>query len=402
MLTFFEPTKFALNTIDSDTPNCGDCGLFRKCHTPKLPVYGKGQKKILIVSESPSKETDYSADGDASLGKSSEYLKEALRAANIVLSEDCWLTSSLRCRPENNWIAKSEWIDYCRPNLINTIKELQPQVIIPLGGYACKSVLSYARSTNEKADILRWTGWHIPSQKLNAWICPTFHPSYVDREAESRKTFLPELFKDQLRRACSRTTRPWKVVPDYRKEVKIVYDPEEINVYLRRFNRPGTSVAIDYETNMLKPQDAKAKFVSASACWEGKETISFPWSSQIEAAWITLLTNPQVGKIASNAAFEHSWTEVQLGVLIQNWTHDTMLTAHVLDQREGITSIKFLSFVYLGIEEYDSHIHPYLVGEGSYAENRIRQVPLHDLLTYGGLDSLLEFKVSQIQKGKVG
>ena len=77
-----------------------------------------------------------------------------------------------------------------------------------------------------------------------------------------------------------------------------------------------------------------------------------------------------------------------------------MLAAHVLDNRGGISSIKFQAFVLLGQPDYDSSIKEYLKSRdpGGYGLNRVKQAPVKPLLLYCGLDSLLEYLVAKKQK----
>ena len=74
-----------------------------------------------------------------------------------------------------------------------------------------------------------------------------------------------------------------------------------------------------------------------------------------------------------------------------------MLAAHVLDNRPGITSLKFQAFVLLGQENYNSHIKPFLKAKKGSKFNRIHELDLNDLLLYGGLDSYLEYWVAMKQ-----
>jgi hypothetical protein len=102
-------------------------------------------------------------------------------------------------------------------------------------------------------------------------------------------------------------------------------------------------------------------------------------------------------KIAANMKFEDRWTRTQLGFPVNNWTWDTMVNGHVLDNRQGTKSLKFQAFVMLGMGDYDSHIHEYMDSGSSYGSNRLTSLELRPLLKYNGLDALLEFKVAKIQ-----
>lgn len=96
--------------------------------------------------------------------------------------------------------------------------------------------------------------------------------------------------------------------------------------------------------------------------------------------------------------FEERWTVAKLGCKVRGWHWDTMLAAHILDNRSGITSLKFQAFVHLGISDYDSHISPFLYSKHPNETNRIDQVDDKSLLLYNGLDSLLEYLIMKKQK----
>src|SRR5690606_23623431 len=122
-------------------PQCGACGLFKTCKSPKMPVSGKGRREILVVAEAPGKDED--DRGIQLVGESGQLLERAMRKAGVDMRKDCWLTNSLICRPPNNRMPTKQEIDYCRPNLLKTIKELDPKVIILLGGSAVRSLIGY-------------------------------------------------------------------------------------------------------------------------------------------------------------------------------------------------------------------------------------------------------------------
>ena len=118
----------------------------------------------------------------------------------------------------------------------------------------------------------------------------------------------------------------------------------------------------------------------------------------LKEALSKVLRNPKLKKVASNLKFEERWTRAKLGYSVAGWAWDTMLAAHCLDNRSGITSIKFQAFVLLGIADYASHIEPYLKTKYSNELNRIEELDEDELLLYNGLDSLLEYKVMEKQR----
>jgi hypothetical protein len=74
-----------------------------------------------------------------------------------------------------------------------------------------------------------------------------------------------------------------------------------------------------------------------------------------------------------------------------------MLAAHVLDNREGVTGLKFQAFVHEGVV-YDEHLKGFLKAKkGKTANQILEEVGLDSLLLYNGMDALLEYEVARKQ-----
>ena len=379
------------------SPQCGACGLFRKCNSPKMPVSGKGRRKILIVGEAPGEQEDQ--QNRAFVGRAGKIIRDAIRDMGFDPERDCWWTNALICRPPKNATPNNDQIGYCRPNLINTIRQLEPEIIIPAGAIAVRSLLGYVWRESSSSDSLeRWLGWRIPSQKINAWICPNYHPMKVEYDRQERQPMTGKFFRLYLERAFELEGRPWKNVPNYAKKVSIEMDPRRVALILKMLRFQGNRIAFDYETNMIKPDHPKA-YIRSCAVSDGGTTIAYPWVGQAIDATLEMLEDKAVEKIGFNLKFEHRWTKTLYGVTVKNWIWCGMTGAHVLDNRDSISSLKFQSFVLLGQDSYDDHIHQYLKSKVStgYGENRIKEIAIEDLLLYNGLDALLEFKVGTIQ-----
>lgn len=365
-----------------------------------MRVYGEGRERILIVGEAPGKTED--EKGRPFVGQAGGVLRDALRKAGIDLDRDCWTTNALICRPPKNATPTNAQIEYCRPNIIRVLKDLQPELIIPLGQAAVQSVVGHI--IKEKVEAMRrWAGFRIPCIEPNAWICPTFHPSYILRTQD--KDPVPKLFFTRhLSAAMEMGGRPHKDPPDYRKRIEIVISPTEAAKRIRQAtkeaNERGQWVAFDYETNMLKPEPSNARIYSCAISWgDGgpDRTVAYPWHGEAITATQELLRSP-CGKVAANMKFEDRWTRKEFGHRVRNWTMDTMQAAHVLDCRKGITGLKFQAFVQLGVPPYNHHIEPYLQSEHAMQPNRIDQIDLHDLLLYNGLDAFLELLLAYKQQ----
>jgi uracil-DNA glycosylase family 4 len=390
---FFRPLAWAAKPNDGlRLPKCGACGLYKECISPKMGVTGKGKRKILFVGEAPGERED--RIGEQFVGDAGKVLKKILRSINVDIG-DCWKTNAVICRPPKNKITDL-YIDSCRPNLLRVIRELKPNVIILLGMSAVKSLIG-AEWTRNMGQMGTWVGWRIPSGKWGAWICPTYHPSYVARLGEDPT--IVRIVTEHLRTAVALEKSP---VPteslDLHSRIDVVLDKSEARMRLLELVRSKGILAFDYETTGLKPDDKKHRIVSCSFCTDRERA----WACMMVPILYPLLTrvlrNKKLKKVASNLKFEERWTRAKLGVGVRNWHWDTMLAAHILDNRSGITSVKFQSFVLLGAPLYDSAVSPYLEAKTANGFNRIDQIPERDLLLYNGMDSLLEYRVMEKQK----
>ena len=392
---FFAESTLISKAPESKKPRCGTCGIYKKCRSPKMEVTGKGKKGILIVGEAPG--TNEDEQGKQFVGDSGKLLEQVLSEFNINMRRDCWLTNSLICRPPNNRNPTANEISYCRPNLTNTIAELNPTLILLFGEVAVSSLIGSLWKENP-GDIGRWVGWHIPCQEINAWICPNWHPSFVlSSEGTQQGRVISLLFEKYMVEALEHSSRPWDTVPDYEKEVEVIFETGRAAAIIRKMIQKGGVVSFDYETDRLKSDHEDATITCASVCWQGRKTISFPWNEETSSAMSELLLS-DVQKVGQNIKFEQRWTKRILGHGIRNWIRDDMLGMHVMDNRRGVTGLKFQVFAWLGYGSYNDHIEPFFKSKGSNEQNRINEIDKRQLLLYCGLDSLLEFKLYEVQK----
>lgn len=389
---------------------CGECGLYQHCNSPKMKIDGEGGRKVLICGEASGKNEDI--EGRPFVGVSGQRLQNTLEKLGIDIRRDCWITNSLICHPKapsgKNRKPTDKEIEYCRPNLLKAIETLSPDVVILLGGVPLKSLVGSV--FKDKMGIRKWSGFKIPLQKYNCWVCPTYHPSWLLREdskdddSEEKSPLSPvkDLFFEQhLEAAFNLKGKPWGEIPDYKSQVEIIYKPREAALILKEWSKTAKLAAWDYETTCLRPEYEGAEIISCSVCKDGERTIAYPWSGEAVDATFKFLQSP-CGKIASNMKFEERWTRFFFGKGVNNWDIDTMIASHWLDNRSGITSIKFQAFVMLGVPSWNDHVSSYLKApEGSHI-NRIKQLDIKSLLQYNALDSLYEFMVAERQKKQEG
>ena len=106
--------------------------------------------------------------------------------------------------------------------------------------------------------------------------------------------------------------------------------------------------------------------------------------------------------------FEDNWTSVRLRTDTVPWLWDSQIAAHQIDNREGITSLKFQTYVHFGIIDYDSEINPILKADSANGMNKLQSYidssPEHarKVLEYCALDSVYEYRLAMMQMNILG
>jgi hypothetical protein len=321
------------------------------------------------------------------------------------MRKDCWLTNAVICRPwdeDGNREPTTKEISYCRPNLANTFRELDPEVVIPLGKVSMASILPLVWKDHEADTITRWVGWQIPVQKGNFWMCPTYHTSHLLRANNEGANTVELHLTKHLAAAFALKGRPWdQNPPNFAGSVQLHFSPRQAAKEVGAMMEEGGPLAFDFETTTLKPDGPHAEILCCAVS-DGKVSIAFPWIGEAREAVRNLVRNPKIPKIAANLQFEDRWCRAKLGTSVRNWHYDTCLGAHWLDCRSHVSSLKFQSFVRFGMPDYDSHLEKYKKPDKKHrddcnAPNRLKEVEPEILLRYCAIDALLEVKVFEHQ-----
>jgi uracil-DNA glycosylase family 4 len=388
---FFAPSSWKSKEAKIGLPQCGRCGLLKMCRNPKLEVEGTGDRPILFVGEMPSKRDD--KRGRVFLGDQGRVLRQMLDELGESL-EDCWATYSVICRPNRG--LQDYQVEACRPNLLRAMEELKPKVVVLLGQNAVSSLVGveWGRSVES---LSRWVGWTIPSKRFDCWLCPTYSPNFILQKEEE---ILWKIMKGHVQKAFDLIDKkPEPADPEkLKKEIEIIDSPATGRARMEELSTKSGRLAFDYETTGLKPDDPRQEIVSVAFTHEGRDTFACPIEKKSLRALSKVLRNPDFEFIAANMKFEDRWTRAKCGHPVANWIWDTMVMAHMLDNRSGITSVKFQAFIEFGIGDYDSQISPFLKSQGGSKFNRIRECNQHDLLLYNGMDALIEWMLYERQR----
>lgn len=390
-------------TNDGKIPTCVSCGLYKHVLSPKMQPYGKCQMGILNVGEAPEETED--RRGKQWQGKAGRMLRRAYSNLGISLFEDCANINAVNCRPTTergaNRTPTPQEISSCRRFVFKAIDKYKPKVIIALGTQSLVSLLGHRWKKN-LGGISKWRGWTIPDRELGAWLCPVWHPSYVEQlgtvEAEN-------VWLNDLKRALSMAEVPFPTFGNERDQIEIISNPDQLvdGVDLVEF---------DYETTGLKPQRPGHRIVCAAVASreDHAQVFMMPNSRSERAAFLDLLRDPKIGKMAHNIKFEDTWSNVRLRCPVVNWTWDSMLAAHILDNRPGVTGLKFQVYVNFGLVDYDSSISSYLKRTDDKDANAMNHVlelvrseqDRKELMVYCGMDALFGFRLAMLQMEQIG
>ncbi|MDR0327287.1 MAG: hypothetical protein LBI05_03215 [Planctomycetaceae bacterium] len=433
IMGFFQEVKShqKKKVIRSVLPQCGRCGrtmavektrtgkVRRVCQNPKIPVSGEGRQEILIVREQPTQINDASADWLTSVGGHS-FLAAAFQKAGLDIQKDCWTTGAALCYGKGHAALA---VECCRANLLGTIKELKPKVIVPVGIGATQAVLSHLWREGS-GEMLRFCGYQIPAKKWNAWVCPVFDSAYIlslghrhaDKDEHADKNDQNPVTLRGLSGVAflwleRHIAAIWDKLPNRpfdgntKDRITLLYNTDEIADALESIGNSDKGwAAFDYETNCLKPEVTGAKVLCVSVCLGGWNkdicTIAFPMSKEVRQAWIRFLQSP-VPKIAHNLKMEDRWSRVHFGTEVNNWAVDTMLNAHILDCSKGVTGLKFQAFAHFGESGYDDVAEPY-IKSGNGKLNRLHTLPIEKLLVYCATDSLMTWRLAITQMRELG
>lgn len=390
---------------DGRKVSCNSCGLYKNPHSPKMKPYGNFEKGIMCIGECPSETDD--VRGKPFQGKGGRLLKETFAELGFDLFNDCINLYAINCRPldKEGKTAKVKpfEIECCRRIVLAAINQYKPKVIILLGGDAVRSVIGN-RWKKELGKIDKWRGWTIPDQDLKTWICPVFSADFVEL-SQSGKVPKPEIlnvWKQDLEKALALSEE--LDFPVY-KEPTIHYI-DETRLDVLDMIKSG-KIAFDYESTSLKPHQKGHKIVCVSIATGHDDVFAFmmPKKKNLQQPFIRLMEDENVKKIAHNIKFEKGWTLNILGTVVKNWFMDTMLAAHVLDNRTGITGLKFMTLVSFGIYDYSSEISPILEGidkKNSNSPNKLESFvkdkeSAKKVLRYCALDSIFCYRLHLLQ-----
>lgn len=397
MSGFFTESEVAAKPVPRSC-GCGACRLHKECRSPRMPAQGRGERDILVITDAPSIVDD--RQGLLFCGDAGTFLRKKMKTLGIDLDRDCVSVPAISCCPGDRAPTADE-VDYCRSRVWKEIQEFQPKLIILLGDSAVQSFLSHrwqkGLGGQDTTIIEKWRGWTIPDREVRAWVCPVFHPAFVLQEQEKNPA-AAVIFQNDLKQALEMLDQPFPGGEREEDFVRIIDDPRELCSQLEALLEWPDAIAFDVETTGLKPHAPGHKIFTCAISVRDWDAFAFvvPEGGKPRSLLRKVLMDPCIPKIGQNIKYEDNWCHELLGP-VDGWMWDTMLASHVLDNRAGITGLKFQAYVNFGILDYSSHIEPFLRAPGSNDLNCVEEAPRRDLLLYNGVDSMVTYRLAMKQ-----
>lgn len=330
--------------------------------------HGNESSKIIFVGDYPSKielTKKY-----ALTGFSEDIIQEQLRRNGTSLSE-CYRTVYIKEPLEgfgfNNKKDKalleyiSPRLDIWKTLLIDEIKSISPNVIVPLGELALNFVAGEKRIDKFRGSVLPLSSeiaLKLDDKKLyeKLKIIPTWHPRSLVQKPERKPIAALDFTKiSKLRNDSGNIQNKYRVW--------VCRSCNDFNDFLNRNQNPKFGV-FDIETHL--------SFITCIGfCFDGEEAISIPLLDEkipiIDRVFllqriVRLLRQSNIGWVNQNILYDLT-VEERYGFYVKNIIGDTMLAAHTL-YVEMLKGLDFLTSIYTDIpyykdegKEFDPKLH---------------------------------------------
>jgi len=166
----------ALAALRDEIGDCTRCKLH--CLGRSQVVFGVGNPEadLMFVGEAPGHDEDL--QGIPFVGRAGQLLTKIIEAIGLT-RDDVYIANVIKCRPPENRNPEPDEVATCQPFLFRQIESIAPRVIVALGSFAAKTLLS----TEAPISRLRGRVYDLKGAKL---VC-TFHPAYLLRSPDRKR-----------------------------------------------------------------------------------------------------------------------------------------------------------------------------------------------------------------------
>lgn len=364
---------------------CTKCPLHESRTKIVNPFGNLSRPSILFVGEAPGQQEDQA--GRPFVGLSGHLLATAVRLLGIPTDEVA-MTNAVRCHPPANRTPKAKEIEACNEYLWQDIEDIDPKVIVTLGGKALQAVYKNVSVESVLAQTIEHRG---------RIIVPTYHPSWFMKGNWRKVSTLFVALKKAWRIAREGYERPTV-------NVEVVRTPEDAR-RVKDLLLAAEHLAFDTETTGLDFLEdeliciqfspiAGQAYVFPVLMNDGEELVpawdSQTWWSDI-CPTIADILGSDVPKTAQNALFDIAFLEREpdpvavhvktaYGWRVRNVLIDTQQLALLVDENLP-ANLTHLTAFFTDLPYYEEELR-----KQSKNYRAMEKVENEVLWTYGGYD----------------
>jgi uracil-DNA glycosylase len=165
-----------LAAIRTDLGDCTRCKLHGLGRRQIVFGVGNPNADLMFVGEAPGHDED--VQGIPFVGRAGQLLTKIIEAIGL-RRDDVYIANVIKCRPPENRNPEPDEVASCQPFLFSQIGAISPKVIVALGSFAAKTLLT----TEAPISRLRGRVYDLQGAKL---VC-TFHPAYLLRSPDRKR-----------------------------------------------------------------------------------------------------------------------------------------------------------------------------------------------------------------------
>jgi uracil-DNA glycosylase len=165
-----------LTAIREEIGDCTRCKLHRLGRSQVVFGVGNPEADLMFVGEAPGHDED--VQGIPFVGRAGQLLTKIIEAIGLK-RDDVYIANVIKCRPPENRNPEPDEVATCQPFLFRQIESIAPKVVVALGSFAAKTLLS----TEAPISRLRGRVYDLKGARL---VC-TFHPAYLLRSPDRKR-----------------------------------------------------------------------------------------------------------------------------------------------------------------------------------------------------------------------
>lgn len=157
--------------------NAKACTSCRLSASRTSVVFGSGDPTaaVMIIGEAPGSDEDRL--GVPFVGRSGKLLDRLIEEELCLTRAECYVANVVKCRPPENRNPLPDEVSMCRHFLLAQLASVQPDVVLSLGNFAMRALLSTTSGiTSMRGRTYAFEG---------AVLIPTFHPAAALRAGET-------------------------------------------------------------------------------------------------------------------------------------------------------------------------------------------------------------------------